>query len=267
MPPDQQTVPSYTASHGHSYHPPCWPVCGVLYRQTTCHQNLTHIAPKTPAVHDSSTSASHLMEVRPTKCCVCVAGESPSPAPYYLPFHRSPLSTQPIRATYSVRQNLYHTWFSSVLFYLRVPLSLTPCLRTSSATKNASDMVILPGTISRSLSLATTSTVSAAFRSSASPAAACLDRCRPSNSNGSVTTATVTQPMLLAAAAITGAAPVPVPPPIPLENFRPARRECGGDGGAHAQRSVARAFIRASLSYLVLPRHVLPEAKPRYCSE
>mmetsp|Transcript_1860 Transcript_1860/g.5650 ORF Transcript_1860/g.5650 Transcript_1860/m.5650 type:complete len:224 (+) Transcript_1860:462-1133(+) len=94
-------------------------------------------------------------------------------------------------------------------------MPIMPCLRISSATRNASVTGVDAGTIDKSLSFEITMMVSHSFSSSSMPSIACRIRRRPSNPNGFVTTPTVRAPEALAHAATTGAAPVPVPPPMP----------------------------------------------------
>mmetsp|Transcript_2584 Transcript_2584/g.3965 ORF Transcript_2584/g.3965 Transcript_2584/m.3965 type:complete len:258 (-) Transcript_2584:382-1155(-) len=100
----------------------------------------------------------------------------------------------------------------------------TPCLKISSATKNASVTGVLSGTICNSLSFDTTMRVSTCFCNSSMASSACLIRFLPSKLNGLVTTPTVKHPQSsLATSATNGEAPLPVPPPIPaVQNTRSA---------------------------------------------
>mmetsp|Transcript_9824 Transcript_9824/g.26747 ORF Transcript_9824/g.26747 Transcript_9824/m.26747 type:complete len:201 (+) Transcript_9824:391-993(+) len=91
----------------------------------------------------------------------------------------------------------------------------TPCLSTSSASKNASCSGVESPTTSRRRSFGITMSVSTFFRRVSTPSVAWLARLLPSNVNGKVTTPTVRMPISFASLATTGAAPVPVPPPIP----------------------------------------------------
>mmetsp|Transcript_30227 Transcript_30227/g.30711 ORF Transcript_30227/g.30711 Transcript_30227/m.30711 type:complete len:293 (+) Transcript_30227:633-1511(+) len=91
----------------------------------------------------------------------------------------------------------------------------TPCLRISSATKNASVKGVPSGTICNNLSFDTTISVSTASFISNIASLACCMRFLPSNPNGFVTTPTVSAPASFAHSATIGAAPDPVPPPMP----------------------------------------------------
>ena len=88
-------------------------------------------------------------------------------------------------------------------------------MRTSSAISNASRSEVCSCTLSRSLSLGTTTSESTYFLRNLIPRSACSPLFFPSNLKGFVTTPTVRMPISLAIFAIIGAAPVPVPPPIP----------------------------------------------------
>ncbi len=98
---------------------------------------------------------------------------------------------------------------------IRSVMPCTPCWSTSSAFFNASGMVVLRSTISRSLSFGMTISVSTPCLSRSMPDMALTMRAFASKVNGFVTTPTVKMPFSLAIFATTGAAPVPVPPPIP----------------------------------------------------
>mmetsp|Transcript_7248 Transcript_7248/g.20904 ORF Transcript_7248/g.20904 Transcript_7248/m.20904 type:complete len:276 (-) Transcript_7248:718-1545(-) len=91
----------------------------------------------------------------------------------------------------------------------------TPWRRMSSATRNASAMGVLSGTICSRRSLLMTTRVSTSSASRAMASLACFMRFRPSKANGLVTTPIVRAPIFLACCATTGAAPEPVPPPMP----------------------------------------------------
>ena len=90
-----------------------------------------------------------------------------------------------------------------------------PCLRTSSAYKNASIIGVFCGTSLSSLSFGIITKVSTYFLKFSSPLSAFSCLFLPSKPKGFVTTAIVKIPISLAIWATTGAAPVPVPPPIP----------------------------------------------------
>mmetsp|Transcript_18546 Transcript_18546/g.42408 ORF Transcript_18546/g.42408 Transcript_18546/m.42408 type:complete len:214 (+) Transcript_18546:611-1252(+) len=100
----------------------------------------------------------------------------------------------------------------------------TPCLKISSATKNASVTGVSSGTIFNNRSLLTTIRVSTTSLNSSIARSACLILFLPSNPNGFVTTPTVRHPhSSLAIFATIGAAPLPVPPPMPaVTNTRSA---------------------------------------------
>mmetsp|Transcript_16727 Transcript_16727/g.25066 ORF Transcript_16727/g.25066 Transcript_16727/m.25066 type:complete len:259 (+) Transcript_16727:771-1547(+) len=105
--------------------------------------------------------------------------------------------------------------FTNPVLMIISEIPTTPCLKISSATKNASVTGVLSGTILNSLSLLTTIKVSTCSLKVSIASSACFILFLPSNANGFVTTPTVKQPHSLATSARTGAAPLPVPPPIP----------------------------------------------------
>src|SRR3990167_4197936 len=94
-------------------------------------------------------------------------------------------------------------------------MPFTDCLKTSSATLNASLKDICFETTLSNLSFGIVISVSTFSLSSFNPASACDNLLFPSKLNGFVTTPTVNAPLSFAIFATTGAAPVPVPPPIP----------------------------------------------------
>ena len=112
--------------------------------------------------------------------------------------------------------------FTSAKSRLTVPVTVikseipcTPCLKTSSAIKNASAIDVFLSIICSNLSFGITINVSTFDFKLSIPRSACAKRFFPSNVNGFVTTPIVNIPISLAKPATIGAAPVPVPPPIP----------------------------------------------------
>ena len=131
-----------------------------------------------------------------------------SPAPMPIPSSAWPASRIVVRTSAKSRLIMPGSVISSEMPW-------TPWRRTSSATWNASTIVVVfASTVSRR-SLGTTIRVSTSAPSAWTPSSAWLPRRLPSKRNGLVTMPTVSAPTSRASRAITGAAPVPVPPPAP----------------------------------------------------
>ena len=131
-----------------------------------------------------------------------------SPTPMPIPSSAVPASDMIVRT--SAKSRLIRP--GSVI---RSEMPCTPWRRTSSATLNASTIVVcLSSTWSRR-EFGTTISVSTSCASSSTPTSAWSIRREPSNENGFVTIPTDSAPTSLASRATMGAAPVPVPPPAP----------------------------------------------------
>ena len=131
----------------------------------------------------------------------------------------SPLATPTPRCAIPLSFNIVLTSAKSRLINAGLTISsaspFMPCFKISSATRNASTIVVFLSTTVLILSLGITMSVSTYFLRLSNPFTVFSILFLPSNANGSVTTATVRIFKSRAIFAITGAAPVPVPPPIP----------------------------------------------------
>ena len=131
-----------------------------------------------------------------------------SPEPMPIPSSACPASRIVVRTSAKSRLIIPGRVISS-------EIPCTPWRRTSSATWNASIIVVVfARTVSRR-SFGTTISVSTSPLSASIPSLACVLRREPSNRNGLVMMPTVSAPTSRARRAITGVAPVPVPPPAP----------------------------------------------------
>ena len=144
-----------------------------------------------------------------------------SPAARPIPMWATPLSAITVRT--SAKSRLITPGLE-----IRSAIPCTPCLRISSALRNASVSVVFLSMMLSSLWLGMITSVSTFFFSSAIPFSALLILFLPSKLKGFVTTPTVRIPSSLEIAAILGAAPVPVPPPIPavMNTISEPRRAC-----------------------------------------
>ena len=140
--------------------------------------------------------------------CSAAATARFSPVPMPIPSSAFPASAMIVRT--SAKSRLMRP--GSVT---RSETPCTPWRSTSSATRNASTIVVCLSSTDSSRLFGTTIRVSTSWLSASTPASAVVSRRTPSNWNGLVTMPTVSAPSSRAMRATTGAAPVPVPPPAP----------------------------------------------------
>ncbi len=140
--------------------------------------------------------------------CLAAAIARPSPEPTPMPIRAEPAFD--ITVFTSAKSTLIRP---GIIMTSEMPC--TPCLSTSSATRNASGKGVFLSTTWSKRSLGIVMIASTFSLSAAIPRSACARRLRISIENGLVTTPTVSAPASRAISATIGAAPVPVPPPIP----------------------------------------------------
>src|SRR6266702_7803509 len=140
--------------------------------------------------------------------CLAASSARESPAPCPMPMSASPALSM-IAFTSAKSRLMTPGWVT------RSEMPCTPCLRTSSAMRNASSSVVLEEATWARRSFGMTISASTWLRRALMPSSAVSLRIRPSKPNGRVTTPMVSAPCSLACCATMAADPVPVPPPMP----------------------------------------------------
>src|SRR6266568_4430862 len=140
--------------------------------------------------------------------CLAASSARESPAPWPIPIRASPAFSM-IAFTSAKSRLMTPGWVT------RSEMPCTPCLRTSSAMRNASSSVVLEEATWARRSFGMTISASTWLRRALMPSSAVSLRIRPSKPNGRVTTPMVSAPASLAISATMEADPVPVPPPMP----------------------------------------------------